>query len=188
MYVVSNYLCGEVDLVNRSPWNHQVQLRDKCCIVTSPIALYVDVLLKDLFHRAPCDVAQDRVFPLSHCPTSLLVTETPRKCNRYVVKRTLDRAGIRHIQILCYGQKSIVDFYHWLDAIPGPRQVWIDFGYRIRHTVPGNVLLMQLSRDPNPGLGSLMGGLVCIPCSPIYRHCIKSAAIHAPLIVCGRRD
>ena len=26
-------------------------------------------------------------------------------------------------------------------------------GYRIRHTVPGNVLLMLLSRDPNRGLG-----------------------------------
>ena len=55
--------------------------------------------------------------------------------------------------MLVYGQKSSVDYYHWLQAIPGPRQVWLDFGWRIRHTVPGYVLLMQLSRDPNPGLG-----------------------------------
>jgi len=153
VYVVNNYLRGEVDTANRSPWHHEIQLRDKCCTVSSPIGLYVDLELKDVFHPALCEVAEDLVFPLSHCPTSLLAMETLRKCNWYVVKRTLDRAGIRHAHILCYGQKSSVDFYHWLEAIPGPRQVWIDFGYRIHHTVPGNVLLMQLSRDPNPGLG-----------------------------------
>ena len=100
-----------------------------------------------------CEVAPDRVFPLSHWPNSLLATETPRKCNWFVVKRALERAAIRHVHILVYGQKSSVDYYQWLEAKPGPRQVWVDFGYRIRHTVPGYVLLMQLSRDLNPGLG-----------------------------------
>jgi len=92
-------------------------------------------------------------FSPSHRNNCLLATETPWTANWYLVKRALDRAGIRHVHILCYGQKSTVDFYQWLEAIPRPRQVWIDFGFHIHHTLPGNVLLMQLSRDSNPGLG-----------------------------------
>ena len=80
---MSNYLRGEIDLANRSPWHHELQLRDKCYIVSSPVGLYLDVELRDLFHHALCDVAQDRVFPLSHRNNFLLAMETSRKANWY---------------------------------------------------------------------------------------------------------
>jgi len=65
VHVISNYLRGKIDLANHSSWHHELQLRDKCCIVSSPVGLYLDVELHNLFHHALCDVEQDRVFPVA---------------------------------------------------------------------------------------------------------------------------
>ena len=78
------------------------------------------------------------MFPLSHRTTSLLATETLRKANWYLVIRALERAGIPRVHMLAYGKKSSVDYYNWLEGVPSPRQVWLDFGYRIRYTLLGN--------------------------------------------------
>jgi len=41
--------------------------------------------------------------------------------------------------------------------------VWLDFGYRIRHTLPGNVPVMQLTRDPEHHLGFDQGRFSVYP-------------------------
>ena len=65
--------------------------------------------------------------------------------------------------MLSYGQKSSVDYYQWLEGIPRPRQVWLDFGYQIRYSLPGNVPVMQLIRDPEHNLGFDQGRFSVYP-------------------------
>ena len=186
VHVMSNYIKGEVDITYRAPWHHEHLLEEKTCIVSSPVAIYVYYEVRDAFHRALCEVAPDMVFLLSHRGSSLLATQTPRKANWYLVRRALERAGIPRVHMLSYGQKSSVDYYNWLEGIPRPRQVWLDFGYRIRYSLPGNVPVMQLIRDPGSTISASSRDVsACILCSLISPMCIANRGILVPSVRCG---
>lgn len=148
---------SEVNLSNSSRYYHgsDDEWSRLCCVVNSPIYLYIDkskrsALAVEIFRLT------SRYLHLSTDNRKFLGSAQPRIMHMADLIAAMTNADIDTVSGYCFGQKSRLQNYEWLDTIeyrpfvvPNPTTIEVDIGFFLQlRDFRRHILLLKLENRP----------------------------------------